>query len=316
MIIDAEIINSVYKKYLGREADSEGLRHFGQYDSLVEVERAIVASDEFRRSDLMIRSPNTIVAWKICIIEEAKLIFVPIAKNAHTSILGAFLKLRGINWRELPISDDLINKYGSDDDKIHAILADNNTGLLFKDHSPAFVDSILKSDDYIKVAVFRDPVERIVSACNHFFVQEANNPTALRHSQQVFEAFGNEPDEKNSDHHSERWLRRLMKFLINTKSCDLDPHWMPQYDYVSRLKINHILPMERLDLLEKIVAARSGKHLDIGRLNVRNVKDTASNRAIDKEIRDLIEEFYWIDRKLYDMARMNAGLVGNDFAKI
>ncbi len=242
-------------------------------------------------------------AWKICILEEAKLVFVPIAKNAHTSIMNAFMEFKSIDWKELPISDPAISEYGSIDDRIHYALSNNNTGLLLKDYAPRFIDTVLKSSDYIRVAVFRDPVERIVSACNHFFVQEANNPVALRHAKQVLETINDLHDEGEVFDPHELWLRRLVKFVARTNTSDLDPHWAPQYSYVSAIKIDYILPLERLDVLQHLVTARSGKELVIRQSNVRRNSKQPNSSTLGADIRQLVEELYWIDRNMYETAR-------------
>jgi hypothetical protein len=316
MTVDTEIIRAFYEKHLRRAPDADGLEHFRQYDSPVDVERAIVASEEFKRGEQVLRIPDMPVAWKICIIEEAKLVFVPIAKNAHTSILTAFLRFRGIDWRTLPILDELDAAFGTEEDKVHAALVANNTGLLLKDLSPGRVDEVLGNPEYLRVAVFRDPLDRIVSACNHFFVQEAANPMAQRHSRQVVEAFAgaSDVDLRKAGSPCEFWLRRLMKFLISNRDVTPDAHWMPQYEYVKALRIDHILPVERLDVLEKMVASRSGRPLSIGKLNVR--ADATANRhdGIDKKVRDLVEEYYWLDRHFYEMAKANIDTLDRQFS--
>ncbi|WP_322015052.1 sulfotransferase family 2 domain-containing protein [Paraburkholderia sp. J12] len=279
----------------------------------MEVERAIVASEEFKRNDHLLQIPNMPVAWKICILEEAKLVFVPIAKNAHTSILTGFLKYRGIDWRALPIVDELDAQFGTDEDKIHAVLGGNNTGLLLKDLSPARVDEILKDPEYLRVAVFRDPLDRIVSACNHFFVQEAANPMAQRHSRQVVEAFGEASDSRAQSNPCEFWLRRLMKFLMSDRQATPDAHWMPQYEYIKALRIDHIVPIERLDVLNKMVFARSGKHLDIGHLNMRDSGVDGRHDTLDEEVRRAVEEYYWIDRQLYETAKAHIDALDRRF---
>lgn len=312
MPVDKERIGSFYEKYLGRQPDIPGLEHFQQYDVPIDVERAIIGSDEFRRNDRLVRFPGTPVAWKICILEEAKLIFVPIAKNAHTSILSALLKLRGIDWRAFPIHDELCARFGTDDDKVHAVLASHDTGLLLKDLSPDRIDKILRDPEYLRVTVFRDPLDRIVSACNHFFVQEAKNPLAQQHAAQVVNAFEHAPDTHTISNPCEFWLRRLIKFLALNRHIEHDPHWAPQYEYIKGLRIDHIVPIERLDILEKIVAARSGKRLHIESRNARGTRD-GSRDAMNQELRDAIEEHYWIDRNLYEAARTNAGELDRQF---
>jgi len=303
MSISEATINALYHRYLGRDADSDGLAYFQTFDTPMEVERLIIGSDEFKRSDTIVRQPITHSAWKICILEEAKLIFVPIAKNAHTAIMSAFMAFKGIDWRTLAIADKTVKEYGRDDDKIHYVLSSNNTKLLMKDHSPQFVDEVMKDREYIRIAVFRDPVDRLVSVCNHFFLQELHNPVALRHSQPVLEACDFAPESGTIAQRQEAWLRKLLKFISQTNANELDPHWIPQHTYISGLKIDHILPVERLDVLERIVTARSGKKLTIGQLNVRGNGKRPDDQSVSSELRELIDDIYWLDRRLYDAGR-------------
>ncbi|KVL99333.1 hypothetical protein WT03_06875 [Burkholderia stagnalis] len=220
--------------------------------------------------------------------------------------MNAFMKFKEINWKELPIADRAVTEHGNVDDQIHYVLSNNNTGLLLKDYAPRFIDTVLKDSDYIRVAIFRDPVDRIVSACNHFFIQESDNPVALRHARQLTESFNCLPNEGCITDRQEQWLRRLVKFISQTNTSTLDPHWIPQYSYISELKIDYILPLERLDVLEHLVTTRSGKKLVIGRSNVRRDLMQSNTPALNSELRQLIEELYWIDRDMYEKAKAKA----------
>lgn len=313
-MLDATAINAIFRRYFGRDADPDGVAYFQTFDTSTEVERVILGSDEFRKCDTIIRQPSMHSAWKICILEEAKVIFVPIAKNAHTAIMSAFMAYNGIDRTTLPIIDKTVNEYGNSDDKIHAALSENNTELLFKDHSPQYVDEIMKDDEYIRLAVFRDPVDRIISVYNHFFLQEGSNPVALRHTQKVFESIGFVPGESRVEQQLDVWLRRLIKYIARTNTSELDPHWIPQYTYVSGLKIDHILPIERLDVLEQIVTARGGKKLTIDRHNVRGKGRQDGEQTVSSELRGLIEEIYWLDRRLYETAREEVDAICANYA--
>lgn len=314
MSISKESISKIYQDYLNRNPDPEGLVHFQAADTLMEVEKSILGSDEFKKNDKILRYPNTHSAWKICILKEPKVIFIPIAKNAHTSIMSAFMAYSGIDRTTLPIIDKMVNEYGNSDDKIHAALSDNNTELLLKDHSPQYVDEIMNDNEYIRLAVFRDPVDRIISVCNHFFLQEGNNPVALRHTQKVFESIGFVPGESSVEQQLGVWLRRLIKYISRTNTSELDPHWIPQYTYVSGLKIDHILPIERLDVLEKIVTARGGRKMTIDRHNVRSKGKRVGEQTVNSELRGLIEEIYWLDRRLYETAREEVDAICANYA--
>lgn len=299
MSISKHGIQALYKIHLNRDADPDGLQHFSSYACIEDVERAIVLSEEFKRSGNILLCPTSLNAWKICVFQAARLMFVPIAKNAHTSILGALATLHEIDWRALPFSDRLANVHGNDDEKIHFALSENRTGLLLKDCTPSEIDEFMRAKDVLRVTVFRDPVERLLSAYNHFFVHAVDNPVSMRHSRQIFEYFG-KADGRGVG------LHQMLKYIQNTPGHELDPHWAPQYEYISRLKIDRIIPIERLDLLEEMIFQRSGCEIKIGQLNVRRTQAHSAMEYISSELRDLIDEIYWLDRRLYLEALQSA----------
>jgi hypothetical protein len=297
MTVEVEKVKEAYRKYLCREADAGGLEHYATYPSIAQVEWSLVGSDEFKRNSALVRIPKCISAWKICIIDEAKLVYVPIAKNAHTSMMDALLKFKGIDWHKLPIGDAEIAEVGDEDSKMHSAIDTNFTGLLAKDFPPSFVDHALSSKEYLKVAVFRDPIDRFLSAYNHVFIREVENSVVGRHGREVYEALGIAPGAESVS------LARFAKYLAGTPSFDLDPHWAPQYTFIEGIKIDHVIPIERLDLLRKIICARSGRKLEIGNLNVRPRARELGLCGDDAESVRLAEEIYWLDSQLYRRAQ-------------
>jgi hypothetical protein len=113
-----------------------------------------------------------------------------------------------------------------------------------------------------------------------------------------------------------------MKYLMANRS-PVDAHWMPQTDYIKSLRIDHVLPIERLDLLERIVEARSGQRLDIRALNVRGDQPAGVSRGkpasarppLADDVRTAVEEFYWLDRHFYEAAKANVGAIERQFQR-
>lgn len=312
-MVDEASIHAIFKKYLGRSADPIGLAGFSKAKSPIDVEYGVVGSDEFRRNDLLIQLPRGPVAWKICLIKEAKIIFVPIAKNAHSSILRAFLEFEGINWKSLPILDGLVGVNADENTKMHSVLECNRTGLLFKDYSPSYINEILNSNEYIRVSVFRNPEERLYSSFNHFFIQGLNNPEFLRHINSIMKAFDVDTLDKNIKNFADIWFKRLVKFILNTSPSAVDPHFAPQYQYIQSLKVDYAIPIERLDLLELIVSARSGKKLNIKHYNVRNSGELSLSGNTIREVGQAIRDVYWIDSLLYEKANNMIEQIEKDF---
>lgn len=85
MIVDTAVRGSSYERYLGRAPDAQRLQHFEAFDSAANEGHTTVDSDEFRRSDWLLGVRDMLAARKTCFLDGVKLIFVPIARNAHMS---------------------------------------------------------------------------------------------------------------------------------------------------------------------------------------------------------------------------------------
>ncbi|MCX5543197.1 hypothetical protein M3A49_27540 [Paraburkholderia sp. CNPSo 3076] len=92
MIVDTAVRGSSYKRYLGRAPVAQRLQHFEAFDSAANERHATVDSDQFRRSDWLLGIRDMPAARKTCFLEVVKLIFVPIARNAHMSRRDAIAK--------------------------------------------------------------------------------------------------------------------------------------------------------------------------------------------------------------------------------
>jgi Sulfotransferase family len=299
MPIDPDFVNDCYMKYLGRPAEDGGLRYYMQFESIVDMEHEIVGSQEFIQKELVLHYPRSFHSWKICVLEEAKIVFVPIAKCAHTSIVSALFDFKKINWRMLNVPDAEVQASGTDDDFLHYALGNNKTGILLKDHSPEFSDRIMRDKDWLRVAVLRDPVARFLSAYHHFFIQWRNHPLGLRHTKVILDALGG-----NFDANSDSGMIKVLKYFMTQRGSDLDAHFAPQYEYLSSLRMDCLIPMDRLEILDNLVAERSGQPFGIERKNVRR-ETVGADQSVCDEVRKLIEEYFWIDRLLYDKAIAN-----------
>ncbi|GAB2896669.1 hypothetical protein GCM10027046_27670 [Uliginosibacterium flavum] len=296
MSIDQDLVNGCYVKYLGRPAEQGGLKYYAQFESIVDVEHEIAASQEFLSRERVLRYPCSFHSWKTCVLEEAKIVFVPIAKCAHTAVVSALYDFKNIDWRTLNVSDAEVLESGTDDEFLHYVLGSNKTGLLLKDHSPEFADRILRDTEWLRVAVLRDPVARFLSAFNHFFIQWRTHPLGLRHTKVILDALG-----EDFDANSSTGMIKVMKYIMTQRGCDLDAHFAPQYEYVGGIRMDRLIPMARLDLLEKLVSERSGRTFRIERKNVR--RDTVKDgEGAPEDVRELVEEYFWLDRLLYEKA--------------
>lgn len=297
MAVDLDQVKAIYQRYLERDAEPQALEYWGKCNSVLDVELGVWGSDEFKNNGVCFHAPNMSANWKVCVLEEARIIFVPIAKNAHTSLLDAFLKLKRIDWRKLPIHDELVLEHGDNDIKIHYALQGNNTGLLLKDYSARYVDEAFGRDDWIRVAVLRNPLDRFISAFNHLFLQERNNPFWHRHIRGIFPDWGKQNDFKNL---SDEEILKLVIKRIFAHGLAAEVHFRRQCEYLSDFRIDCLIPIERLDVLQKLVMSRSGKSLEVPRMNIRG---EATDQILTLKDRAILEDYYWLDKRLYMNAK-------------
>ena len=85
--------------------------------------------------------------------ESHKLLYIPVAKCACTSLKSMMVRLAGVDRPEIAI------ELG-----VHLVTDHFNTGVQLKDKPIELAREILASDQYFKFSVIRDPFERLVSA--------------------------------------------------------------------------------------------------------------------------------------------------------
>jgi len=292
-------ITFAYQYYLNRESDPEGMALYkGIQTSLTNLEYDLFNSDEYKKNENIIMYPQTVVGRKICILPEAKIVFVPIAKNAHTSVTEALLSFRGIDWKSLPINDELVLEFGDEEHRFHSAIESNDTGLLLKDLPPRMIHEALSSPEYLRVSVIRDPLKRLISAYNHLIVQSADNPVTRLFTDPIWEYFGKKLGDKIS-------FIELLKYISCKSDSQLDPHFAPQYTFINGFNIEKLIPIEKVSVIESLVEERSGKPFKINHLNTHSASVKPEAVKIDENVRRFINERYWLDNKLYQEAVAN-----------
>lgn len=96
------------------------------------------------------------------LVDELNLVYLPIAKNACSSLKQLVAALGGV-------------ELGPDED-IHIKLDTNRTGLQFADRSEEDIRQALTAPDWMRFAVIRDPFDRLVSAYVEKFVLHRDEP--------------------------------------------------------------------------------------------------------------------------------------------
>ncbi len=266
---------NLFEYYLGRKPGEETLNRFiNENFTNRQIENFITISREFRRVGHLPALPKLGAQFDTAnlILEPAKVIFCPIAKNANTSIKTWFLKLSGIN-----VSPDV---------SIHE-RASKST-LRFSYHTRHDLDQVMVDPDYAKTAVLRDPVERIVSAYWDKCVRTRTDPTTIKFHTTPIYKFAYKADEVTPQMIEEGVsFRQFCHYLSETSRNQTDPHWTAQHRYLEGLNWTHLFDLRKIETFEKFVLDRCPEDLQSLRLGIQNVSPTAKSTARQHKVGSL-----------------------------
>lgn len=261
------------------------------------------------------RKKNNKLRWPfnaMMVSEKYKILYVPIAKCACTSIKSLMVDLAGI---ERP---DVAEKLG-----IHMVTDRFNTGAQLKDKPMDLARQILAADDYFKFSVVRDPFERLVSAYLEKFVYNRHNPRNVFHTKPVLQAVQRieEVDLRTGISFDE-----FASYLLEQDPYSLDPHWRPQNLYLRGICDDaQIFRIEDLSKLEEQLGKLCGfeitlkhdnvnkkaniVHPEISGLNayeVQQIGGTQTDSFTHSSHYDAIRRYYSDDFELYEKAASSA----------
>ena len=186
--------------------------------------------------------------------EQEKLLYIPVAKCACTSLKSMMIRLAGIEKPELALELD-----------IHLITDTFNTGVQLKDKPIDLARDILASDQYFKFGVIRNPFERLVSAYLEKFVYQRTTERNLLHTEEIIREVG---DSAGFDPRTGINFDQFVEYIFRQDPYDLDPHWRPQYLYFLGVKhISRIFRLENIAQLEQQLRQRVGIEIQLGHEN-------------------------------------------------
>ena len=246
-------------------------------------------------------------------LKDLKLIYLPIAKNASSSLKRVFAELGGLKIRE--------------GEGIHRKLDNAGTGLLFEDRPDEEIRQALADPSWMRLLVWRDPLDRLVSAYTEKFVINRMNPGVFRTSGPVLQSvFGLEINEVTLDHF-ERGItfRHFAEHILMEDREFQNNHWRPQSDYLRQICFTHMYDFQALDRLADDIRAHIGRGFDIPQLNgtrssnkdvevlegawnllpgdLPNVKQLSPLSFLEPSLRKRLEEFYATDISIYRLVQ-------------
>jgi hypothetical protein len=186
------------------------------------------------------------------VFDDLRLLYVPVPKAGSTAILWALAKAAGLRTRDFLHSHKL---------EVTRALAIHDASIWGASHrltgrSTEKVAHILRSDDWFRLTLVRDPVRRLWSAwVSKMLVRD---PRFVR-------AFGNEdwfPRQPRAASDVVESFRRFVSILPARADEWHDPHWSAQVDVLGlpAIEYGHVGRLERFDetvsLLADYVGAR------------------------------------------------------------
>ena len=218
------------------------------------------------------RSPTA----QAMIVDAHKLIYLPIAKNACSSTKRLVAQLGGLTLER-----------GQD---IHTALDQNNTGLQFKDHSADHIKHVLAAHDWMRFMVFRDPIDRLVSAYVEKFVINRERPEQWETCSHVIKTVFGIDTPTAEDYEHGVTFREFAEYILAHDPQQLDSHWQPQIFYMGHVPLTHLYDVKSLELLEADLRDHIRADIVLPRVNVsRDESDTHIYRkhAVDLLPQDL-----------------------------
>ncbi len=204
-------------------------------------------------------------AMQIFVVDSAKLLYLPIAKCACTTLKSLCVELS-----DLPEAEKariLAEVHGQTDGR--------RTGLQLKDHDAATARTYLSAPGWMRFAVVRDPIDRLVSAYVEKFVIRRERK-GITTAPVVAALRGLSGPDAVTEAHLARGVRfrEFLEFVLSEPEAALDPHWCPQSLSFRAIDLTEIYAIERLDLLAEDLARHLGRPVRIGALNRKRIAPT------------------------------------------
>ena len=166
--------------------------------------------------------------WQMLVLRNRKLVYNPIAKSGSSSLRAAILAMSDVP------------------DELKALPMDTHTtGLQLGDLPREEALDILQDRGYVKFAVVRDPLDRLVSAYVEKFAVNRAHPGNQFHTRNVIAAVTGRGSPRPQDFERSISFAEFVDYVIAQPPETLDPHWCPQYLYL-RSAIYRVFRLEHL----------------------------------------------------------------------
>jgi hypothetical protein len=205
-----------------------------------------------------------------------RVMFMPIAKNANTSLKRLFVRL-----------SDHPDQHRILADNVHSYLTSHKTGLRLSDYTPEEAWGLVNDERYFRFVVLRNPLARATSGYLSKFVRDRQfenpgieSPEVIRPAIDWVYAQRKQPP----DYGRSITFEEFVDYLVSNDDDHLDTHFRSQESYLEGFKFDFVAVQENLRPLLKELENRFAKPVQIEHRNItarkRNVfrKRGASNQ--------------------------------------
>ena len=244
-------------------------------------------------------------------VDDLKLIYLPIAKNACSSLKRLMASLGGLELRK-----------GED---IHHKLDAECTGLQFEDRDDHEIRMALSDPDWMRFVVLRDPLDRLVSVYVEKFVLNRTIPDQVPTIGPAYQAVLSKNDISSDDYDRGITFREFAEYILSEEPERLNGHWRPQSEYLGQIPFTHLYDVKRLDRLAQDLQSHIGRDIALPRMNVSRERNTdliyhkwapdarpadlptpkklSIESFLPDGLRSRLEQYYATDLTLYNLVR-------------
>ena len=245
------------------------------------------------------------------IADPARVIYLPIAKNACTSLKTLMADLGGLA--------DARKAKG-----IHRLLDGEKTDLLFLHRRQAEIDARLADPDWMRFVVLRHPIERLVSVYVEKFVLHRLVPAAGITIDPVILRSTGKWGLGQADYERGISFRQFAEDVLREDPKRLDPHWRHQSLVLDHIPFTHVYTTDHMGVLKADLEAHTGGAIDLPHKNrARDGSEVAATgpcladalpgdldtpqkvppaQFLDADLKTRLEAHYAQDILLYQMA--------------
>ena len=252
-------------------------------------------------------------------VDDLRLMYLPIAKNACSSLKTLVAELSGMTLA--PEQD------------IHAVLDHDPNRLVFLNRDDADIHAALSAPDWMRFCVLRDPLDRLVSVYVEKFVKNRHAPGMRITCDPVLLRALNTWHLDDADYDRGITFRTFAQDLLNELPQRLDPHWRPQSLFLDHIPHTHLYTVDMLGVLKSDLEAHLGTVLDLPHKNRVRLDKTGSqsgacvadtlpgdleapekidiSRFMDAPLRAQLSEYYAHDLTLFGLVAQHNDITGS-----